>query len=296
MQVYFFTVLHFQAESDYRQVQEQRRATQLLLTSVQSRIKDVAMEIEKTQRGTDAYLNLVTKENEIIKEEKDVLDQLTASEENEKRFFGLLSSALRESHEKERARAERMKYWGIMGSIIGAVIGIFGTTVNNYLRMKELRGIVTNATEMNQVYKDQTMNLYVSVNEQYGKIYQFLSDIRSAAGLKPDVSKVASKETSAPNSVIDKDSKLEELTSALKHQEEVISKEIQKLGNVLAAKDGRSVEGPVVYIGPEVESMLKESERNLEWKMKMQSLGTVTLIYALAAVSIPIVWKLFGGS
>ena len=33
-------------------------------------------------------------------------------------LFGCLIS-VRESHEKERARSERVKYWSIMGSIIG---------------------------------------------------------------------------------------------------------------------------------------------------------------------------------
>ena len=34
-----------------------------------------------------------------------------------------LSACLRESHEKERERGERTKYWSIFGSIIGAAIG-----------------------------------------------------------------------------------------------------------------------------------------------------------------------------
>lgn len=285
------------AENNYRCVQEERRATQNTLVGVQNKIKAVASEIEKTQRGTDAYLGLVTKENEIIKEEKDVLEKLAAAEENEKRIFALLSSALRESHEKERARAERMKYWGIIGSIIGAVIGIFGTTVNNYLRMKELRGIVTDATEMNQVYREKTVDLAMSVNEQYGKIYQLLVDVRSVTGIKSDASQKGSvKETEQTKAFVDRDSKLDEVISALRRQEEIFDKEIRNIGNVLASRTVDNAEGTVVYVGPEVQTMLKDTEKNLEWKMKMQALGTVTLIYAIGAVSIPVLYKLFGGS
>ena len=50
-----------------------------------------------------------------------------------------LSNAVRNSHEKERAQAEKTKYWSVLGSVIGACIGIIGTTINNRMRMRELR-------------------------------------------------------------------------------------------------------------------------------------------------------------
>jgi hypothetical protein len=259
----------------------------------------VASEIEKTQRGTDTYLELVTKENEIIKEEKEVLEKLTAAEENEKRVFALLSSAVRESHEKERARAERMKYMGIIGSIIGAVIGIFGTTLNNYLRMKELRGIVTDATDMNQVYREKTVDLGMTINEQYGKIFQLLMDLRSEKGIVTDTSKKDNVKGKAVAPVIEKDAKLEEILAAVKQHGEFFDREMKNISHALANrtfKHSENSEPNVVYVAPDIEAMLKDTEQNIEWKMKMQALGTVTLIYAAAAISVPILYKLFGGS
>lgn len=44
----------------------------------------------------------------------------------ERQTFSLLSSTLRDSHEKETAQAERTKYWSIAGSLIGASIGVIG--------------------------------------------------------------------------------------------------------------------------------------------------------------------------
>ena len=289
----------FQAETNYRSAQEDRRATQQTLTSVQNKIKGVATEIEKTQRGTDTYLELVTKENDIIKEEKDILDKLSAAEENEKRVFALLSSAVRESHEKERARAERMKYMGIIGSIIGAVIGIFGTTLNNYLRMKELRGIVTDATDMNRVYREKTVDLGMTINDQYGKIFQLLADIRSEKGIVTESSLGDKAKGVGKSPVVDNNAKLEEILASVKQQGELIDKEMKNIGHALSSrtvKHSENSEANVVYVGPDIETMLKDTERNIEWKMKMQSLGTVTLIYAAVAVSVPILYKLLGGS
>ncbi|KAH3819255.1 mitochondrial potassium channel-like isoform X2 [Dreissena polymorpha] len=281
-----------QAESSYRSIQEQRRSTQQQLTKIQAKIKAIATEIEKTKRGTDAYLGLVTKENEIIKEEKEVLEQVTVLEESEKQSFTLLSSALRESHEKERARAERMKYWGIMGSIIGAVIGIFGSTVNSYMRMKELRNLVTTAAESGQIHREKMMELIMSVNEQYGKIYQFLADIRSATGITPPAKQTPAKISN--NDTTASESNLEELISTLKQNEVMFREEINKLGEILLVKQGRGdSEGKetVVYVGPEMQSLLHTTEKSIEKKLVVQ-----TCVYVLAAVSVPILLKIFSGS
>jgi hypothetical protein len=58
---------------------------------------------------------------------------------------------VRNSHERERAQAEKTKYWSIIGSIIGACIGIIGTTINNRLRMAELRRLVAKNSSVEEI-------------------------------------------------------------------------------------------------------------------------------------------------
>ena len=64
-------------------------------------------------------------------------------ERQERECFAKLSNAVRDSHEKERAQAEKTKYWSVLGSIIGTCLGILGTTINNRMRMRELRELVS---------------------------------------------------------------------------------------------------------------------------------------------------------
>ena len=45
------------------------------------------------------------------------------AEDLERRHFMEYSSAVRLSHEKERSRVERTKYWSIIGSVSGTIIG-----------------------------------------------------------------------------------------------------------------------------------------------------------------------------
>ena len=70
-------------------------------------------------------------EHQILKEERDLLTSFQVLERQERESFSQLSNAVRNSHEKERAQAEKTKYWSVIGSVIGATIGIIGTTINN---------------------------------------------------------------------------------------------------------------------------------------------------------------------
>ena len=58
---------------------------------------------------------------------------------------------MRSSHEKERAQAEKTKYWSVLGSILGACIGIVGTTINNRMRMAELRRLVSQNSSVEEI-------------------------------------------------------------------------------------------------------------------------------------------------
>lgn len=57
----------------------------------------------------------------------------------------MFSAGVRESHEKERTRAERTKNWSIIGSVLGALIGVMGSTYINRVRLQELKSLLLEA-------------------------------------------------------------------------------------------------------------------------------------------------------
>merc|ERR1719481_624693 len=120
-----------ESEKRFINTQELRRESQANLTDIQKKIKDIHLELEKTHRGEDRYLVLVTQEHQVLKEELNLTEDFKSYEKAEREGFSLLSSTVRDSHEKERAQAEKTKYWSVIGSVIGTCIGIFGTTINN---------------------------------------------------------------------------------------------------------------------------------------------------------------------
>ena len=128
--------------------QERRRETQIAINDVQAKLKGLRSELERTPRGEDKYLELITQEHSIIKEENALILELQGLERTEREKFSRLSTAVRDSHEKERAQAEKTKYWSVIGSVVGTCLGVFGTTINNRMRMKELRQIVKDSTKV----------------------------------------------------------------------------------------------------------------------------------------------------
>ncbi|KAK2722039.1 hypothetical protein QYM36_002557, partial [Artemia franciscana] len=134
-----------QAETRFIDAQEKRRSVQMALNSIQEKLKDIHLELDRTPRGDDRYLKLITQEHSIIREERKLRDEGLLYEKSERDNFSALSNAVRDSHERERAQGERTKYWSIMGSILGTVVGLFGSSAINRMRMKEIKELVVEA-------------------------------------------------------------------------------------------------------------------------------------------------------
>lgn len=262
------------------------------------------MEIEKTNRTEDRYLKLLTEEHAVLREESAIVDQLQKLEKSEKDHFSYLSTALRESHEKERARAERTKYWSVIGSVVGAVLGITGTTINNYLRMKELRGIVSDSVSTSTDYRALTTQLCDTMTSQFGVIEAFISDLKTSLGtLDNSTLKLAAEDASKMNQNVrpmfdshEVQEQTKEILAIVRRQDGNIDGEIKNIKRILAIENASKSESNIVYVGPEMEQLIKKSEQNLEWKLKMNSLATVTFIYGACALSLSVVYAIFKGA
>ncbi|CAG0912537.1 unnamed protein product [Notodromas monacha] len=131
-----------ESQLKFETTQEERRQRQLQLNIINHDLRKLRDEIDQVHRTDSRYIALVSKEHELIKVEKLLQSDFELYEKAERDYFATLSMAVRDSQEKERAQAEKTKYWSIIGSICGAVIGIVGTSINNWLRMRELRRMI----------------------------------------------------------------------------------------------------------------------------------------------------------
>uniref|UniRef100_A0A1I8BV35 Coiled-coil domain-containing protein 51 n=1 Tax=Meloidogyne hapla TaxID=6305 RepID=A0A1I8BV35_MELHA len=137
-----------QCESNLYQAQQARREKQSEIRIVQNKLKEIHSELDRTLRGEDKYLHLITEEHAAIRKEREMMNIYEELESREREAFNVLSNKVRVSHEREREREERTKYWGLIGSLVGALLGILGTTIATELRMKHIREMIPSGQEI----------------------------------------------------------------------------------------------------------------------------------------------------
>lgn len=134
-----------QAESDFMVSRSLVREAHVNLEALQVRLKEVRERLDRVSREEPRYLELATTEHKLLQEDRRLRSAYELAESSEREKFSLFSAAVRESHEKERTRAERTKNWSIIGSVLGALIGVMGSTYVNRVRLQELKSLLLEA-------------------------------------------------------------------------------------------------------------------------------------------------------
>ncbi|XP_029630134.1 coiled-coil domain-containing protein 51 [Salmo trutta] len=115
------------------------------LEALQVRLKEVRDRLDRVSREEVHYLELATLEHKLLQEERRMRTAYENAEGAEREKFALFSAGVRESHEKERTRTERTKNWSVIGSVLGAFIGVMGSTYVNRVRLQELKTLLLEA-------------------------------------------------------------------------------------------------------------------------------------------------------
>lgn len=156
-----------ESQKQFMTAQDKRRDVSVELRTIQNKLKDIRNELINTSRSDDRYIELVTQEHSLLKQENSIMEQVNYSEKEERDSFILLSTTLKDSHDRERIQAERTKYISIVGSILGTIIGIIGSTVINAWKMNEFKRMVFDAKiDSSNSFNDQMKNLLLKVQKQ----------------------------------------------------------------------------------------------------------------------------------
>lgn len=280
-----------EAEKKFVSAQERRREANKLVSEIQSKLKDLYAELDKTTRGEERYVYLVTQEHSVLKEERKAVDEFQRYEREERDYFATLSSAVKESHEKERAQAERTKYWSIIGSVIGTVIGIIGSSVNSEMKMKELRKLVREL-----VLKHGDQNIAINVPEVLSKhekeLSKFISEIKDAASLPSNHilgqlnelvhtldNKVNSKAVTMPSEITD------EILQLIKKQEECLDRNFQEMKLIMSSQNIQIGDDQVVILPCSIDEKVQQ---------QIQQTKLIVTCCTVASVVIPLLCKYFG--
>ncbi|XP_052889296.1 mitochondrial potassium channel-like [Anopheles moucheti] len=162
-------------------VQERRRHILLELTLVRKQLQDIHIELQKATRGEHRYVELIKQEFDVLAREKEKNQIFQIIDQEERELFSHLTAAVKTSHEKERTQANNVKYWSIIASGVGALLGIVATSINYYFRNTQFETIRKAAEESNRklaIMEQQLVGLETSLGRMNVEWNRYLSEKR----------------------------------------------------------------------------------------------------------------------
>uniref|UniRef100_A0A182VY74 Coiled-coil domain-containing protein 51 n=1 Tax=Anopheles minimus TaxID=112268 RepID=A0A182VY74_9DIPT len=164
-------------------VQERRRHILLELTLVRKQLQDIHIELQKATRGEHRYVELIKQEFDVLAREKEKNQIFQIIDQEERELFSHLTAAVKTSHEKERTQANNVKYWSIIASGVGALLGIVATSINYYFRNTQYEAIRKAAEESNRkltVMEQKLVGLETSLGRMNVEWNRYLGEKRIA--------------------------------------------------------------------------------------------------------------------
>ncbi|XP_065605559.1 mitochondrial potassium channel [Cyrtonyx montezumae] len=291
----------------------------------QIKLKEVRDRLDRVSRDDTQYLELATLEHRLLQEEKRYRAAYLNAEESEREKFSLFSAAVRESHEKERTRAEKTKNWSIIGSVLGAIIGVLGSTYVNRVRLQELKVLVLEAQKgpinLQEVIKEQASTYYLQQKDLSDVIADLknILQTRTSQGIKEGV--LLAREDRSDSIKIDSlliplkeqlnytkqvSSCLGSLQQQFTQLQESIAQIISEVQSVKLAVHSRPVERVTTRSSGESKGQaaavrdvileLCDTERRLESQIKRNSIYSTALTCTMFAVSLPVLYILLKGN
>ncbi|KAH0630345.1 hypothetical protein JD844_013286 [Phrynosoma platyrhinos] len=292
----------------------------------QLKLKEIRDRLDRVSRDDSQYLELATLEHKLLQEEKRYRTTYLTAEESEREAFSLFSAAVRESHEKERTRAEKTKNWSIIGSVLGAIIGVLGSTYVNRVRLQELKALVFEAQKGPVSLQEAIREQASSYNSQQRDLSDLIANLRNmlqvltvtsqemegasmaksstSTSLKIDPLLVSIKEQLSYSKQIS--SFLGSLQQQLSNLEKSVGQITTEVQNVKSVPQPTS-RGEVLRSPPkegtsqafEAEDVVLElcnTERRLETQMRRNSIYSTAFTCTVFAVTLPMLYILLKGN
>lgn len=296
------------------------------LEALQVRLKEVRDRLDRVSREEAHYLELATLEHKLLQEERRLRTAYENAEEGEREKFALFSAAVRGSHEKERTRAERTKNWSVIGSVLGAVIGVMGSTYINRVRLQELKSLLLEAQKgpvsLQEAIKDQA-SMHKTQQDELRILIDSLrmalkgsgKDVKTvkpafvspAAAVVPTSASSASEE--AIREILQHSQRAQGLIESLKPHLEQLEENVGKVETELQAVKKtlqyRPTEKPVIQTQDaqlfvcDTETVVQglgQTEKRLEAQINKTSLYNTVLTCAAFAVTVPVLYILLRGT
>ncbi|NXS56211.1 CCD51 protein, partial [Brachypteracias leptosomus] len=291
----------------------------------QLKLKEIRDRLDRVSRDDTQYLELATLEHRLLQEEKRYRAAYLNAEEAEREKFSLFSAAVRESHEKERTRAEKTKNWSIIGSVLGAIIGVLGSTYVNRVRLQELKVLVLEAQK-------GPINLQEAIKEQASSHHLQQKDLSDVIADLKNLLQARTPEELKEGALLTREDKkdsikIDSLLIPLKEQlnytkqvssclgslqeqfsrlQESLAQMVSEVQSIKLAVHNRPVERVIPRSSAEGKGQaaalrdvileLCDTERRLETQIKRNSIYSTAVTCAVFAVTLPVLYIILKGN
>ena len=113
------------SEKKFLEARNLARQSKKELEQSEQLLQEARKKVDRCPRDdSEKYLACVSEERAVWVKVQDIKKANQEFEHAERELFTEYSNAVRISHEKERERAQKTRYWSIIGSIAGTVVGM----------------------------------------------------------------------------------------------------------------------------------------------------------------------------
>ncbi|NWS43463.1 CCD51 protein, partial [Probosciger aterrimus] len=291
----------------------------------QIKLKEIRDRLDRVSRDDTQYLELATLEHRLLQEEKRYRAAYLNAEESEREKFSLFSAAVRESHEKERTRAEKTKNWSIIGSVLGAIIGVLGSTYVNRVRLQELKVLVLEAQKgpinLQEAIKEQASSHSLQQKDLSDVIADLKSVLQTRTSQEMKEGALLTRQDKGDS--INIDALLIPLNEQLNYAKQVssclgsleqqfcslqesVAQMVSELRSVKLAVHARTTERAMPRSSAEGKGQasavrdvileLCDTERRLEAQIKRNSIYSTALTCAVFAITLPVLYIILKGN
>lgn len=166
-----------EAEHEFVKISEMRKSSQDQIDHLKDSVKNLREKLESTPRSSENYIELIKIEHKLLKQQLALDEQFAHLKEKEQLSFDGLSKLLRQSHELERLRQERSKYWQIISvalSLVASLVALMAQRARNQnSTMKQLSSFETKFIELNHCLE----NSYKESDKKLDYIYSSIAHI-----------------------------------------------------------------------------------------------------------------------
>uniref|UniRef100_A0A8V5HG91 Uncharacterized protein n=1 Tax=Melopsittacus undulatus TaxID=13146 RepID=A0A8V5HG91_MELUD len=291
----------------------------------QIKLKEIRDRLDRVSRDDTQYLELATLEHRLLQEEKRYRAAYLNAEESEREKFSLFSAAVRESHEKERTRAEKTKNWSIIGSVLGAIIGVLGSTYVNRVRLQELKVLVLEAQKgpvnLQEAIREQASSHSLQQKDLSDVIADLKSVLQTRTSQEMKEGALLPRQDRGDSINIDAlliplneqlnytkqvSSCLGSLEQQFRSLQESVAQMVSELQSVKLAVHARTTERAMPRSSAEGKSQasaardvileLCDTERRLEAQIKRNSIYSSALTCAVFAITLPVLYIILKGN